>query len=64
LATALVAWLVQWVGDVGPIAGATVAVLRGEWLLGPGVFPACAPSLAVGSVAMIAAMLLRPVLRR
>lgn len=55
---------VQTIGGVGPQAGAVMAVLRGQWLPASPVFPQCAPSLAVGSLAMIVTMLLRPWARR
>lgn len=54
------ALFVQAVGGIGPLAEALLALLRGHWLPHSPVFPQCVPSLAVGSVAMIAAMLLRP----
>lgn len=44
---------------VGPANAALLALLRGHWLTQTGIFTAGAPSLAAGSAAMIAAMLLR-----
>jgi hypothetical protein len=58
LATVLVLQIVQLLGDVGPFAPATLALLRGQWL-GTTVFQASATSLAVGCLAMIGAMMLR-----
>jgi hypothetical protein len=62
VATSLV--FVQTVGGVGPQAAAVMAVLRGQWLPASPVFPQCATSLALGSLAMIVTMLLRPWARR
>lgn len=47
---------VEIVGEIGPLADAVRALLRGQWLPASPVFPACLPSLAVGCVAMILAM--------
>lgn len=55
---------VQTIGGVGPQAHAVMAVLRGQWLPASPVFSQCATSLAVGSLAMILTMLLRPWARR
>ncbi|MBL8756677.1 MAG: hypothetical protein JNK15_25500 [Planctomycetes bacterium] len=57
------AWFVQTVGGLGPFAPTVLAVLRGHWLGSGSLFPSIAASLAVGSLAMIAAMLLRARLR-
>ena len=56
--------VVQTIGGVGPYDAAVMAVLRGNWLPSSPVFPQCASSLAVGSLAMIVTMLLRPWARR
>lgn len=65
LATLLVGC--QWVltvGGIGPFDSALQQVLRGRWLGSTAVFPQCIPSLVLGSVAMILAMLLRRRSRR
>jgi len=46
-------------GRIGPLDDAVHAVLTGRWLPATAVFRGCLPSLAVGSAAMIGAMLLR-----
>jgi hypothetical protein len=48
------------IGDVGPFGPAGRALLRGQWLPAGEVFPACWPLVAVGSLAMVAVMVLRP----
>jgi hypothetical protein len=45
------------VGEIGPLAPAARAALRGQWL--GTFFPACWPTVVVGSAAMIAARLVR-----
>lgn len=55
---------VQTVGGVGPADDAVLALLRGRWLATFAMFWQCVPSLAAGSLAMIATMLLRRRLRR
>ncbi|MCA8951590.1 MAG: hypothetical protein KDE27_18935, partial [Planctomycetes bacterium] len=52
------------VGGLGPGDSTLLALLRGDWLPSTGIFAASASSLAAGSVAMIAAMLLRRRLHR
>jgi hypothetical protein len=47
-------------GDLGPFGPALRMLLRGQWLPAGAVFPSCPPLLAVGSMAMLAAMFLRP----
>lgn len=65
LATLLVGCLlVLTVGGIGPFDAALQQTLRGRWLGSTAVFPQCIPSLALGSVAMILAMLLRRRSRR
>lgn len=64
MATVVILQLVQLAGDVGPFASGVVALLRGQWLPLGDVFSASAASLAVGSFAMIARMLLRAQVRR
>jgi len=64
LAVTGVLLFVQTIGGAGPLEPALRHLLRGHWLPATGVFRACLPSLAVGSLAMIAAMLLRRRLRR
>ncbi len=64
LAVAAIALFVQLFGELGPSSPTMLALLRGHWLLAGDVFPAALASLGVGSVAMIAAMLLRPRPRR
>ena len=54
----------QTIGGLGPMSDALLLVMRGHWLPTASVFPACIPSLVVGSLAMILAMLLRSRLRR
>jgi hypothetical protein len=63
LGVAACAWFVQVVGGLGPFAASVLAVLRGHWLGAGALFPAVAASIATGSLAMIAAMLLRTRLR-
>ena len=60
LAVVATALFLQFAGGLGGFEGAVLALLRGRWLWPDAVFPACAPSLAVGGVAMIAVMLLAP----
>jgi hypothetical protein len=55
---------VMTLGDVGPFGLALLALLRGQRLGTAPVFAACLPFLAVGSLAMIVAMVLRPWQRR
>jgi hypothetical protein len=50
---------VQTIGGAGPADEAVRALLRGRWLLAGGTISSWLPSLATGSLAMIAAMLLR-----
>jgi hypothetical protein len=57
-------FVVQTIGGVGPYEAAVMAVLRGQWLPASPLFPQCAASLAVGSLAMIVTMVLRPFARR
>lgn len=65
LATLLVgALVVLTVGGVGPFDHALQQTLRGRWLGSTAVFRHCLPSLVLGSVAMILAMLLRRRSRR
>ncbi len=68
LSTVLVAigglLFVQTIGGAGPADDAVLGLLRGRWLPTGLTFSAWFPSLMAGSMAMIAAMLLRPRLRR
>lgn len=60
LAVVATALFLQFAGGLGGFEGAVLALLRGQWLSPAAVFPTCAPSLAVGCLAMIATMLLAP----
>lgn len=51
-------------GGAGPVDATVRALLVGRWLPATDVFRQCLPSLAVGSAAMIATMVLRRRLRR
>jgi hypothetical protein len=64
VAVVLAALLVQLVAGVGPFGNALLALFRGQWLGAEVVFQRCAPSLAVGCVAMILAMFRRPLVAR
>lgn len=54
----------QMLGGLGPLGPALLSVMRGQWLASATLFPSCLPSLLVGCVAMIVAMLLRTRPRR
>lgn len=59
VATAIGAALfVQWVGELGPMADASLALLRGQWLATAAVFRASVPTLALGFLACGATALL------
>lgn len=59
VATAIgVALFAQWIGGQGPLADATLGLLRGRWLATAAVFEASVPTLALGFIACGAAALL------
>jgi hypothetical protein len=51
------------VGGAGPFDPALVALFRGQWVANGDIFTRCVPSLAVGCLAMIGAMWMRPEVR-
>lgn len=55
---------VMTIGGLGPLESAIQHTLRGRWLPSTDVFRQCVPSLLLGCMAMIPAMLLRRRLRR
>lgn len=60
LAVAISALFLATVGGLGIFDHALLSLFRGQWLASDAVFPRCAASLAVGCLAMIVTMLLRP----